>query len=102
MDKVCKDSPESQVEHVTLANVTHVPAVYALQRQWLAWVKDQFANNAEAQGCRRGDLQIIDPANTIRKKGTGSSGLLLRYIRLSRRLSCRARLGVISDRHGKS
>jgi alpha-beta hydrolase superfamily lysophospholipase len=53
VDKVCKDFPRSQLEYVTLANATHVPAVYASQRQWLAWIEDRFANKVAAQGCRR-------------------------------------------------
>jgi len=68
VDKVCKDFPESQLEYVTLADVTHVPAVYASQRQWLAWIKDRFANKVAAQGCGRSRLASPRPYQFYQKE----------------------------------
>ena len=61
VDSVCKDYPETHLEYTTLANVTHVPAVYASQRQWLAWIKDRFAGKKTARGCHRSRLTSPRP-----------------------------------------
>lgn len=69
IDKVCKDYPEPpQLEYVTLANATHVPAVYATQAQWLAWIGDRFAKKEIAHGCRRSRLSSPRPYQYYQKE----------------------------------
>ena len=34
---------ESSLQYITWKGVTHLPMMYAAQRQWLAWVEDRFA-----------------------------------------------------------
>ncbi len=68
VDKVCKVYPEPQLEYVTLANTTHIPAVYASQRQWLAWIADRFANNMAAGGCYRSRFVSSRPYQYYQKE----------------------------------
>lgn len=68
VNKVCNDFPGTQLEYVTLANATHVPAVYASQRQWLAWIEDRFANKVALHGCRRSRLASPRPYQFYQKE----------------------------------
>ena len=68
VDNVCKNFPETQLEYTTLANATHVPAVYASQRQWLTWIEDRFAGKKVANGCHRSGFASPRPYQYYQKE----------------------------------
>ena len=68
VDNVCKNDPKTQLEYITLANATHVPAVYASQRQWLTWVEDRFTKRPLPHGCRRSHYTSPRPYQYYQKQ----------------------------------
>lgn len=61
VDKTCADHPTSQLDFLTLANVSHVPAMYSSQRIWLKWIEDRFAGVIPPQGCSRSRIASARP-----------------------------------------
>lgn len=51
-NETCQMFPESQLEFVTFANVSHVPVLYAGQRVWLKWIEDRFAGVPVKKVCQ--------------------------------------------------
>ena len=68
VDNVCKSYPKTHLEYTTLVNVTHIPAVYASQRQWLAWIGDRFAGKETVPGCSRSGLASPRPYQYYQKE----------------------------------
>lgn len=52
VNATCQQYPESQLEYLTFANVTHVPVMYAAQRTWLNWIEDRFQGTNVSEGCK--------------------------------------------------
>jgi len=61
VSETCELHPESQLEYMTFANVTHVPVMYASQRIWLRWIEDRFAGAAAPKGCTRSNFTSARP-----------------------------------------
>lgn len=61
IDKTCELYPRVQLEFAALANVTHVPAMYASQRTWLKWIEDRFAGVPTPHGCHRTNYSSARP-----------------------------------------
>jgi pimeloyl-ACP methyl ester carboxylesterase len=57
----CKSYPNSQLEYIIFANVTHVPVMYASQRIWLSWIEDRFAGVAVSKGCAQSNHTSARP-----------------------------------------
>ena len=53
--------PSSQIEYVSLPNVTHVSALPASQRLWMDWIGDRFAGRAVESGCHSHELACARP-----------------------------------------
>lgn len=51
VNETCAMLPESQLEYIRMANITHVPILYAYQHQFMDWIKDRFAGVPAAKGC---------------------------------------------------
>lgn len=43
VDKTNRNYPDSQLEYLTLPGITHDPAMFASQRNWLDWIAKRFA-----------------------------------------------------------
>ena len=61
VNRTCQLYPDSQLEYLTFANVTHGPTLYASQRIWLDWIEDRFAGVETPQGCRRSSYKSARP-----------------------------------------
>jgi hypothetical protein len=61
VSETCDLFPNSQLEYLTFANVTHVPVTYATQRIWLRWIEDRFAGVAVPKGCQRTNFTSARP-----------------------------------------
>lgn len=53
--------PSSQIEYASLPNVTHVAALAASQRLWMAWIGDRFAGRAVEPTCHYHELTCARP-----------------------------------------
>ena len=62
--KTSKQFPQSQLELVTLPNVTHVPASTASQRLWMDWVGNRFAGIDVEPRCVQSTIQVARPVSS--------------------------------------
>ena len=56
VEKTVELNPSESITYATLANVTHVPAMFASQALWLDWVKARFNGESAEEGYNRSDL----------------------------------------------
>lgn len=68
IDKTCELYPNSQLEYATIADVTHVPVMYASQRVWLKWIEDRFAGVTAPRECRRSNYTSARPYHYYQKE----------------------------------
>ncbi|MCJ1261429.1 hypothetical protein MMC22_001293 [Lobaria immixta] len=68
VDRTCELYPQSQLEYVKLAGVSHVPAMYASQRIWLKWIEDRFAGVAVPRECHRSNFSSARPYQYYQKE----------------------------------
>ena len=61
VNQTCQLYPDSQLEYLNFANVTHGPILYASQRIWLDWIEDRFAGVETPQSCRRSSYKSARP-----------------------------------------
>jgi hypothetical protein len=61
VNATCTQYPESQLEYLTFANVTHVPVMYAAQRTWLEWIEDRFEGIDVSDGCKVQNTSSVRP-----------------------------------------
>lgn len=57
VNHTCRNFPHRGLEYQSYANATHVPVMYAAQRNWLQWVEDRFEGKTVEQKCIRKDFQ---------------------------------------------
>lgn len=55
--------PSSQIQYVSLPNVTHVSALAASQRLWMDWIADRFAGQVVESTCHWYELACARPHN---------------------------------------
>ncbi|KAL8737776.1 MAG: hypothetical protein Q9181_001366 [Wetmoreana brouardii] len=73
VNRTCERFPDKEFEYQSYAGATHVPAMYAAQRNWLQRVEDRFEGRAVEEGRRRKSFrsiaieQILRP-ESMRKK----------------------------------
>ncbi|KAL8935740.1 MAG: hypothetical protein Q9211_004538 [Gyalolechia sp. 1 TL-2023] len=53
LNETCSRFPDSELEYQSYEGATHVPVMYAAQRNWLQWIGDRFEGKAVEKGCRR-------------------------------------------------
>ncbi|KAG7007488.1 hypothetical protein G7Y79_00009g025970 [Physcia stellaris] len=68
VDKTAVDFPSSQLEYVSVPDVTHVPALQASQRLWMEWIADRFAGREAKQGVQRTVLERARGAGAYQKE----------------------------------
>ncbi|KAI4166914.1 MAG: hypothetical protein LQ343_007651 [Gyalolechia ehrenbergii] len=51
--ETCAQHPDSPLEYLTFAGVSHVPVMFASQRLWLGFIEERFAGAADSKGYRR-------------------------------------------------
>lgn len=61
VNETCRLFPASEIEYLLVNGTTHVPTLYAAQKQWLAWIKDRFAGVSIQSGCTRSALSSYMP-----------------------------------------
>ncbi|KAI4181938.1 MAG: hypothetical protein L6R41_006318 [Letrouitia leprolyta] len=57
VNATCARFPTHQLEYQSYMGATHIPAMYAAQRNWLDWVADRFEGKPVEGGCRRRDFE---------------------------------------------
>lgn len=68
VDKTAVDFPSSQLEYVSVPDVTHVPALQASQRLWMEWIADRFAGREAKQEVQRIVLERARGAGAYQKE----------------------------------
>ena len=58
--ETCEGHPNSQLEYMTFAEVSHDSILQASQRKYLKWIEDRFAG-IPLHGCRRGKFSSARP-----------------------------------------
>ncbi|KAL9598158.1 MAG: hypothetical protein Q9219_004655 [cf. Caloplaca sp. 3 TL-2023] len=53
VNQTCERFPDGDLEYQSYAGVTHIPAMYAAQRNWLKWIEDRFEGKDVEKGCVR-------------------------------------------------
>lgn len=61
VNDTCSNHAESALEYLVVNGTTHVPTLYATQKQWLGWIADRFAGVPVAAGCQNTVLQPYLP-----------------------------------------
>ena len=61
VNQTCERFPNGKLEYQRYAGVTHVPVMYAAQRNWLQWVADRFEGRAVTEGCQRREIRSALP-----------------------------------------
>ena len=61
VNKTCTLFPDHQLEYQRYAGATHIPAMYAAQRNWLKWVEDRFEGRGVEKGCVREEYESALP-----------------------------------------
>ena len=61
VNRTCTSYPESQIEFWTLSGVTHVPALWATQGQWLDWIADRFKGVPVQPQCQSQTFSSVRP-----------------------------------------
>lgn len=51
VNKTCTLFPYHQLEYQRYAGATHIPAMYAAQRNWLRWIEERFEGQGVKDGC---------------------------------------------------
>lgn len=59
VDKLRYAYPDSQVEYLSLPDITHVPALFASQRNWLEWIAQRFAGVPVEAGYQRRQISPV-------------------------------------------
>ena len=61
VNSTCELYPGRDLEYQRYERATHVPAMYAAQRNWLAWIEDRFEKRKVQGGCRETTFQSALP-----------------------------------------
>ena len=68
VDKTAVNFPSSQLEYVSVPDVTHVPALQASQRLWMEWIADRFAGHETKKEVQRAVLERARGAGAYQKE----------------------------------
>ena len=68
VDKTAIKFPSSQLEYISVPNVTHVPALQASQRLWMEWIADRFAGRETKHEVQRVVLKRARGAGAYQKE----------------------------------
>ena len=64
VENTINQHPSSQLEYISLPNVTHVPVLFAAQRVWMQWISDRFAGTKVKDGYTRSRMEPARPAKS--------------------------------------
>ena len=68
VDKTCALYPDASLEYQRYAGATHIPAMYASQRNWLNWIEDRFNGRPVERGCARREYESALPIEQYQKE----------------------------------
>ncbi|KAL8706893.1 MAG: hypothetical protein Q9225_007899 [Loekoesia sp. 1 TL-2023] len=68
VNQTCERFPDKELEYQSYAGATHVPVMYAAQRNWLQWIGDRFEGRAVEKGCQRKNFQSALPLERYQKE----------------------------------
>lgn len=57
----CELHPDESLEYQLYQGASHIPAMYAAQRNWLRWIEDRFEGKKAQQGCEETTFQSALP-----------------------------------------
>ena len=70
VNKTAELFPDHQLEYQRYAGATHIPAMYAAQRNWLQWVEDRFEGKHVEKGFVRKEYESALPAERYQEELT--------------------------------
>ncbi|KAL8938400.1 MAG: hypothetical protein Q9216_003917 [Gyalolechia sp. 2 TL-2023] len=57
VNETCARFPDGDLEYQSYGGATHIPVMYAAQRNWLQWIADRFEGKPVEGGCRRKEFR---------------------------------------------
>ncbi|KAL8836246.1 MAG: hypothetical protein Q9170_002990 [Blastenia crenularia] len=68
VNQTCERFPHKDIEYQRYAGATHVPVMYAAQRNWLQWIADRFEGKVVEKGCQRKEFRSVLPVERYQKE----------------------------------